>query len=148
MIPLTQANLVSTTAWTSGTLASYVGLSASPNNPIGAYLPATQVLDAGATGYFVYQADLGTNKLIDNGSCQSAATCGPLLSLSASLTDGAYAVGFLNNPTSGNIIATANSGALFFNGTSTTVKIPEPPVVTLFATALLGLGFLRRRRRA
>jgi hypothetical protein len=146
-ITLTTATLVSTTAWTSGTLANYIpGMSsASPNNPIGAYLPATQVLDPGATGFFVYQADLGTNRLIDTGSCQNAATCGPLLSLTGTLANGSYAVGFLNNPTSGNLVATANSGALFANTTGTTVKVPEPPISALLATGLLGLGLLRRR---
>jgi hypothetical protein len=149
-IPLTNATLVSTTAWTSGTLAQYIpGMSgASPNNGIGAYLPATQVLDPGATGFFVYQADLGTNKLVDTGSCQTAATCGPLLTLTGTLADGSYAVGFLNSTTTNKLVATANSGALFGNNSGKTVLVPEPPVATLFVAGLLGLGLLRRRRRA
>src|SRR5690242_9651053 len=36
------ASLFSSTAWTSGFLDSYLGIGASPANPIGAYLPATQ----------------------------------------------------------------------------------------------------------
>src|SRR5215471_15415228 len=35
------ATLFSATAWTNGSLASYFGISASPSNPIGAYLPTT-----------------------------------------------------------------------------------------------------------
>src|ERR1700722_4287136 len=34
-----------TGTWTSGTLARFLGISASPDNPIGAYLPTTQFLD-------------------------------------------------------------------------------------------------------
>src|SRR5262249_29261253 len=36
------ATLFSATPWTSGMLDAYLGISASPNNPIGAYLPSTQ----------------------------------------------------------------------------------------------------------
>src|SRR6516162_8227075 len=39
------ATLFSATAWTTGDLATYLGISASPSNPIGAYLPSTQALD-------------------------------------------------------------------------------------------------------
>jgi hypothetical protein len=49
--------LFSTTAWTTGTLADFLGITASPDNPIGAFLPATQALDPGATGFFVYQPE-------------------------------------------------------------------------------------------
>ncbi len=52
------ATLFSATAWTSGTLESFVGFPATPANPIGSYLPSTQALDPGATGFFVYQVDL------------------------------------------------------------------------------------------
>ena len=57
------ATLFSSTAWISGQLDAYLGISANPANPIGAYLPSTQALDPGATGFFVYQVDLGTTTL-------------------------------------------------------------------------------------
>ena len=59
-------SLVSSTAWTSGALDAYLGApftGASPNNPIGAYLPSTQGLDPGATGFLVYHVNLGTTTL-------------------------------------------------------------------------------------
>src|SRR5262249_51076253 len=54
------ATLFSATPWTSGMLDAYLGISASPNNPIGACLPSRQALDPGATGCFVVPANLGT----------------------------------------------------------------------------------------
>jgi hypothetical protein len=57
------ATLFSATPFTSGALDAYLGISASPSNPIGAYLPSTQALDPRATGFFVYQVDLGTTTL-------------------------------------------------------------------------------------
>ena len=54
------SSLVSTTPWTSGMLDAYLGISASPANPISAFLPSTQAFDAGATGYFDYSFDFGT----------------------------------------------------------------------------------------
>ena len=62
----TTASLFSVTAWTSGQLDTYLEISASPTNPIGAFLPTTQALDPGATGFFVFQADLGTAKIWKN----------------------------------------------------------------------------------
>src|SRR5262249_46360718 len=58
------ATLFSATPWTSGALDSYLGISASPTNPIGAFLPSTQALDPGASGFFVYQVDLGITTLL------------------------------------------------------------------------------------
>jgi hypothetical protein len=53
----------STTSWTSGNLGDYLGIhpkAGGPDNPIGGLLPATQVHDAAATGYYAYQSDFGT----------------------------------------------------------------------------------------
>ena len=74
--------------WTTGPLDSYLGFSASPNNPIGAWLPVTQHDDPLATGYYVFQADLGTNTLA------GAAGTGPDLNV-GTLDIGSVVVGFL-----------------------------------------------------
>lgn len=100
------------TAWTTGDLATFLGdTGASPNNPIGAYLPSTQTLDAGATGFFVYQLNLGTMTL----NSPSNPNVFPLENLNLSVPIGSYIVGFFNEGTaaSPNWVATANSGAIF-----------------------------------
>jgi hypothetical protein len=128
------ANLFSTTAWTSGALDAYLGISASPANPIGAYLPSTQGLDPGATGFFAFTVDLGSMTL--NGS--SNPNVFPLENISPKLPLASYIVGFFNEG-GGNIVATANSGAIFVT--------PLPPAAFLFGTTLVGLGILGRRGR-
>jgi len=141
------ATLFSATPWTSGDLASYLGISASPNNSIGAYLPSTVGLDPGATGFFVFQANLGTATLQDAPNPNVS----PLLNLSGgqSLPLASYIVGFLNtgSPTAPNFIATANSGAIF--ETSGPPRVPEPTTLLLIGTSLLavGAGAWRRRQR-
>jgi hypothetical protein len=89
------ATLFSATPWTSGDLASYLGISASPNNSIGAYLPSTQALDPGATGFFVYQVDLGSTTL----QGASSPNLSPLENISPALPLASYIVGFLNEGT-------------------------------------------------
>ena len=138
--PATES-LVSTTAWTSGNLDTYLMISASPTNPIGAYLPTTQTFDPGATGYFVYKADLGTNTLLG----PSATTATPVLfDGSFMFPNGSSIVGFLNKGTvsSPNWVATANSGQLSIESTTT----PEPASILLFGTGLLALAAIVRRR--
>lgn len=138
------ASLFSTTDWTSGNLDTYLNINASPNNPIGAYLPSTKTYDALATGFSVYQADLGQNTLPPPGSPLS----GPLLTLGGSpLPQGSYIVAFLLGTTMGNV-ATANSGALFETGTPPTPSaVPEPTSWLLFATLALGLVGMRWKTR-
>ena len=54
--------------WSSGTLATFLGINSSPDNPIGAYLPTTKTLDAGATGFNVYAVIDTTNFNLPNPS--------------------------------------------------------------------------------
>ena len=129
------ATLFSATPWTSGDLDAYLGLSASPATPIGGYLPSTVALDPGATGFFVFNVNLGTAAL----QGASNPNVSPLENISPGLPMASYLVTFLNGT-----IATANSGAIL-----ATHKAPEPASMTLLGTGLAGLGFaLRLRRRS
>jgi len=133
------ATLFSATPWTSGMLDAYLGISASPANPIGAYLPSTQALDPGATGFFVFQANLGTLTL----QSPSNPNVSPLENISPGLPLASYIVGFFNE--AGTIQATANSGAIF-----ETVPVPGPVVgagLPGLIAACGGLLALARRRR-
>jgi hypothetical protein len=137
------AILFSAAPWTSGDLATFLGLSpAKPANPIGAYLPSTQALDPGATGFFVYQVDLGMTIL----QSPSSPNVSPLENISSGvLPIASYIVGFLNTgtPTAPDYIATANSGAIF--ETSPHV-IPEPSSIILLGSVTLGIVALLKRK--
>jgi PEP-CTERM motif len=143
------ATLFSATAWTSGSLQAYLGISASPNNPIGAYLPSTQALDPGATGFFVYQADLGTLTL----QGPNNPNVSPLENITAGiLPKASYIVGFLNTGTAGNPSwdATANSGAIFTTGPTSggggQPTVPEPSTWAMLLLGFAGLGFAGYRK--
>jgi hypothetical protein len=141
------ATLFNATAWTSGALDAYLGISASPTNPIGAYLPSTQALDPGATGFFVFQVNLGTATLQD----ASNPNVSPLENISPGLALASYIVGFLNEGTAAapNFVATANSGAIF-----ETAAVPGPiagaglPGLVMACGGLLALARRRRQKFA
>jgi hypothetical protein len=121
--------------WTSKFLDAFLGLSASPANPIGACLPSTQALDPGATGFSVYVDNVGTRTLLS----PSNPNVSPLYNISSGIPLGSYIVGFLN--TSSGFVATANSGAIF-ETTGLTSPPPPPPVIPEPSTwAMMLLGF-------
>ncbi|HET9400114.1 MAG TPA: PEP-CTERM sorting domain-containing protein, partial [Candidatus Acidoferrales bacterium] len=145
----TTAALFSTTAWTSGQLDAYLGLSASPTNPIGSYVPGPACnsgtnppCDPGVTGYFVYTATFANTQVL----AQSNILSGPIFSISGlpgslggALPLGSFILDFVTPPGAGTI-GTPNSAALEISGT------PEPGTLFLFGSGLLGFAALIRRR--
>jgi PEP-CTERM motif len=136
------ASLFSTTAWTNQKtkLGSYLGLHASPKDPLQAWLRATQTLDPGAMGYWVFQANLGTNTLGTHSGR------GPMLSLGSSLPPGSVIVAFLSSGT-GKVTGTASGRALFDAGPGTTAGVPEPGTFALLAAGLLAFALRQVRGR-
>lgn len=129
------ATLFSATPWTSGFLDSYLGISASPANQISAFLPSTTALDSGATGFFVYQVDLGTQTL----QGASNPNVGPLENIDSGIPLASYIVGFLNKGTadSADWIATDNGGAIFETSAPTDpASAPEPTSIVLLGSIL------------
>jgi hypothetical protein len=142
--------LFSTTPWTSSDLGAYLGISASPNNPIGAYLPSTIAVDPGATGFFVYYIG-SPNVTLQGPSNPNVSPIENFAAGDSALPRGSYIVGFLNKGTSQepDWIATANSGAIFEDGTnprSDAGTVPEPSSLILFGSATLAVAFFLRRK--
>lgn len=136
------ATLFNSTAWTTGTLAAYLGITASPDNPIGGYLPDPG--NPGATGFFVFQAVIPQQTF-----GQDATAAAGMFNVPTGLQIGDYIVGFCSgtstpsacSPSGGtNNVATANSGSLVV-GTPT--PTPEPGSLMMLGA---GLALLLGRR--
>lgn len=140
--------------WTSGFLNAFLGLPGSPANGIDAWLGYTQgnhcgpaqtsACDPTATGYDVYEVDLGSHTL-SNGNPPA----GPALTLSGSqLPAGSLLLAYLGNgatqAASTDFIKSANSGAIFEAGS----PVPEPGYTLLLAGGLALLGLARKFRAA
>jgi PEP-CTERM motif-containing protein len=102
------ASLFSPTPWTTGKLDGFLGINASPTNPLTTWLHATQAFDSKAMGYWVFQANLGLQTLA------TSSGTGPLLDLGSTLPQGSVIVAFLESGSNGkSFTATANGSALF-----------------------------------
>jgi hypothetical protein len=136
----------SSVAWVSGQLDVYLGIAAAPTNPIGAFLPLTQVYQPSAMGYFVYQYNFGTVNFGLND---------PNFASSFVFPTGTVINAFLketvckhNGDCTDSWTATANSASLLITDGTPPPPLPEPATLSLLGAGLIGLRFLRRKRAA
>ena len=138
--------LPGTPAFTSSysSLESYLGITASPNNPFGAYA-AGLALQSGSTGFWVYQANLGTTTLLGTSGIGGAGQDNYLMLLGQAVPVGSYIVGFLaqTNSAGTGYGATANSGAILI----TRPAVPEPATWAMMLLGFGGIGMVMRRKR-
>jgi len=137
--------------------------SVQPNNYLGALLPATQTLDAGATGFYVFFVNLTGET--QTSLTTSAGSGNPEFTLSQNLPLGSYILGFFDPDATNGIavsevslpIGTANYGAILEtsdcagpNGcvTHRGPAVPEPSPLLVMGGGLAALGLLLIRRKA
>ena len=139
----------SATPWSSGDLDAFLGISASPTNPIGAFLDASETfLDPSATGFDVYRVDLGTQNLTGDPATSPSFN----FASGETLDPGSYVVAFFNEGTADKPkwVATANSGAILeTNGVPPSdIPLPEPGPLAVGGLSLVWMWYARRRRIA
>lgn len=133
-------------------LTNYLNANTTPSlglpdkkNPVNAWLTITQAADPSASGYFVYQADLGINTIAGSAGYPPELNAG-------TLQTGTVILGYLGTSNCGEWDCfcrtswtwTANSAALYEGHPS----VPEPGTLALFGAGLLGcVLFIRRRAR-
>jgi hypothetical protein len=127
--------------WTSGDLEAFLGIAnASPANPIGAYLPSTQAVDPGATGFSVLTFNAGQYSLpLPSATGQTLPDVFQVAGFTAPAGSYALADLILAN---GSDVATASSGALFVAS-----SVPEPQTWAMMLLGFVGLAFAFRQSR-
>lgn len=137
--------------------------SVQPNNYLGAFLPSTQALNAGAGGFYVFFVNLSGETQISLST--SAGGSNPTFTLSQALPLASYIVGFTDvdamngkPATEASLpVGTANDGSIFEtsdcagpNGCVTHggPQVPEPSSVLVMGSGLIALGLLFLRKKA
>lgn len=146
------ASQVSAAPFSGGQLDSYLGISASPNNPIGGFLTTSGTgnyasINPGASSFFVYQLTLTPSGGITLQG-PSNPNSSPLWNIgSAGLPLGSYIVAFLNEGTaaSPDWVATSNSGAILETHDAPT-PTPEPTSIILLGSMALGLVSVLKKK--